>query len=158
MTGRGSAVHTVCVRLPWPYRLREGMDDMTELASNGTPIDVLTEEDWETPYGLEKFTTVAEEKLHAWTLGSGQNAETGNATDWHWWAARFDAEPVTKDSAMGVGVILQTLSNGRVAAVRYTSAEELRQDWESRERHYAEYVHSECDDGVNCDGCECCES
>lgn len=131
---------------------------MTDLASNGTPIDVLTAEDWETPYGLSKFGTVAEEKLHAWTLVGSQNAETGNATDWHWWAARFDAEPVTDGDAMGVGVILEVRSGGSVTATRYTSAGELRKDWESRERHYAEYVHSGCADGIECEGCESCES
>lgn len=130
---------------------------MTDLASNGTPIDVLTGVDWETPYGLGKFDTIAAEKLHAWTLDSGQDDDCGNSTDWHWWAARFDAEPVTDGDAMGVGVILEERSGGSVTAMRYTSAEEFRKDWESRERHYAEYVHSGCADGIECEGCESCE-
>jgi len=133
------------------------MDDVTDMASNGTPMDVLTGEDWETPYGPGKFDTVASEKIWSWTLDSSQDDDCGNSVDWHWWAARFDAEPVTDDPSMRAGVIVEERSGGSVCATRYDSAEELRRDWESRERHYAEHVHAGCDDGVKCEGCAHCE-
>jgi len=141
-------VHTFCVRLPWPYRFREGTDDMTELASNGTPLDVLTEGDWGTPYGLGKFNTVAEEKLHDWTLDQGHAAETGGGE--FPWSARFDADK--EIPALKAGVILSVAGSGAVTSQRYDTAEELATAWKDREDVYAAWVHSECPDGAGCDG------
>jgi len=129
---------------------------VTDLASNGTPMDVLTEEDWQTEYTLSKFGNVAEEKLYGWTLDGGHDDECGNSTDWHLWSARFNADESIP--SLRAGVILQELSGGAVVAFRYHSAEEMERDWKSRERHYADYVHSECEDGAECEGCNCCEN
>lgn len=130
---------------------------MSDLASNGTPLDTLTEEDWSTPYvGGEKFDNVAEEKIWSWTLDSRQDADCGNSTDWHWWAARFDGDKETP--GLGAGVIIEERSGGSVSAVRYDTTEGLRKAWESREAHYSEYVHSGCEDGADCEGCGSCEN
>jgi hypothetical protein len=129
---------------------------MTEMSNNGTPMGVLTEEDWSTEYTFGKFGNAAEEKLYSWTLDSGQNDECGNSVDWHTWSARFNAD---KDiPALRAGVILQERSGGAVVAFRYDSAEELERDWEFRVQAWMEYVHGECADGIECDGCEHCEN
>lgn len=121
---------------------------MAEMASNNTPVDVLTEDDWETLYGLGKFDTIAAEKLHAWTLDSGQDEECGNSTDWHWWAALFKDELA----------IVEEVSSGAVTAIRYPSQAELMAAWGERETAYTEYVHSGCKDGTECEGCNSCEN
>lgn len=127
-----------------------------ELASNGTPMDVLTEEDWSEPYGLGKFDTVAEEKIWSWTLDSGQDDDCGNSSDWHWWAARFDGN--RENPVLRAGVIIEERSGGAVCAIRYSTSEELDKAWASRELRYAEYVHSKCENGIDCWGCEHCEN
>lgn len=129
---------------------------MTDLASNGTPLDELTEADWSTDYGLDKFGTVAEEKIWSWTLDSGQDDECGNSVDWHWWAARFDGNG--ENPVLRAGVIIQERSGGAVCAFRYGTVEELDEAWKWRQVTYAEAVHAECEDGVDCEGCNACEN
>lgn len=131
---------------------------MTDLASNGTPMDVLTEEDWNTPYGLTKFDTVAAEKLHHWSLSQGYDEECGNAVDWHWWAARFDGDPEDPDFAGGSGVILTEMSGGSVTATRYDSVAEYNAAWFNVEDQWLTYVHQDCEAGRECDGCPECEN
>lgn len=132
---------------------------MTDLASNGTPIDVLTEQDWDTPYGLGKFDTVGTEKVHSWTLTTNQSRECGNSTDWHWWAAGFDADG-TDDmpgGPLGGGVIIQEDSQGAVTGQRFGTRSAYLETWAALEKEYDEYVHGECADGTECDGCPECE-
>lgn len=129
---------------------------MTDLASSGTPLDELTEADWNLTYALSKFDSIAAEKIWSWTLDSGQDDDCGNSVDWHWWAARFDGNDETP--ALGAGVIIEERSGGAVYAVRYGTAKELDEAWASRLAHYAKYVHSECADGIECDGCISCEN
>lgn len=129
---------------------------MSDMASNGTPMGTLTDADWETPYGLGKFDTIAAEKLHMRTLDGWKFEETGNAVDWNWWAARFEGD--ADEPGMRAGAILTALSDGSTSAARYYTAGELDAAWERCEREYALFVHSECADGVDCDGCDSCEN
>jgi len=129
---------------------------VTDLASNGTPLDELTETDWSTPYTSSKFDNVAEEKIWSWTLDSGQADDCGNSTQWQWWAARFDGDDETP--ALGAGVIIEERSGGAVVAFRYSTVKELEEDWTSRVVQYAKHVHSECTEGLDCVGCPSCEN
>lgn len=113
-------------------------------ASNGTPVDTLTEDDWQTDYGLGKFTTIAAEKLYAWD----PDDTCGNSTEWYWWAG-LHREAL---------VIVVELSSGAVSAAHYDTAEALDTAWEALEAQYTAYVHAECTDGVECDGCAECEN
>lgn len=126
-----------------------------EKASNGTPMDVLTDADWTTEYGLGKFDTIAAEKLHTWTLDSSQTEDCGNSTYWHWWAAKFDA---ADDQAMGSGVILTEMSGGSVTASRYDSVVEHNAAWFNMREQYMDAVHEECKYGRECEGCSNCEN
>jgi hypothetical protein len=134
---------------------------MTEMASNGTPLDVLTMDDWETPYRSgSKFTTVAAEKVYSWTLGSGQDEECGNATDWHLWSARFDPKG-TEDmpgGPMGGGVILTVDSQEFVNAERFGTRSGCAETWASLVREWDEHLHSDCEDGADCGGCVNCDN
>jgi hypothetical protein len=121
---------------------------MAELASNGTPLDVLTEGDWETPYGLVKFGTIAEEKLYDWTMVQGHQEETGGGE--FPWSARFDADD--KIPALKAGVIISVDTRGGVTSQRCDTAEELAAAWKDHEDAYAAWVHGECPDGAGCDG------
>jgi hypothetical protein len=130
---------------------------MTEnLASNGTPMDELTEQDWEDRYPLGKFDTVAAEKIHSWTLDSNQDDECGNSTDWHWWAAKFDGS--ADNIALGAGVIVEEMSSGSTSAVRYETKEEYDKVWSGMQEQYEEYRHAECAKGRECEGCFSCEN
>lgn len=131
---------------------------MTELASNNTPMDTLTEEDWTTDYGLGKFDTIAAEKLYTWTLEGRHDREneTGNSTDWDFAAVRFNGD---KDvPALWAGAIVSELSDGSVSAMRYETTEALDDSWAYAEDMYAQYVHGGCADGVECEGCNACEN
>lgn len=121
---------------------------MSELASNGTPLDVLTANDWDTPYGPGKFDSVAAEKIHSWTLDGNQDEECGNSTDWYWRAALFRDERV----------ILEEVSSGAVYALRYQSEVELNAAWSMREEAWEDAVHAECAAKRECEGCFNCES
>lgn len=126
---------------------------MTDMASNGTPLDTLTEDDWETLYGLGKFDTIAAEKVWSWVLDGTQDDDTGNSSDWKWWAARFDANG---SSEIRGGVIVEEKSDGSVFAYRYDDPSVLNAVWEARELEYSRYVHGDCKDGVDCLGCSSC--
>jgi hypothetical protein len=128
---------------------------VNDLASNGTPMDVLTDQDWETEYGLVKFDTVAAEKIHSWTLDSSQTDECGNSVDWLWWAAKFDG---ADGQDMGAGVILTEMSGGSVTAARYESAAEYNAAWFNIEDQWLTAVHADCTDGKDCEGCQNCEN
>lgn len=121
---------------------------MSEMARNGTPFDVLTEEDWATPYGPGKFDTVAAEKIHSWTLDGNQDEECGNSTGWHWWAALFRDERV----------ILEELTSGAVHALRYEGGVELNAAWHIREETWEDARHAECAANRKCEGCFNCEN
>ena len=125
-------------------------------ASNGTPMNVLTEADWETPYGLGKFDTVAAEKVWHWTLSSGQTEDCGNSTDWYWWSAKFDFDG--DDPAHGFGIIVTEMSGGSVSATRYESAVERDAAWLNLMEQYLDAAHKTCEDGRDCDGCPECEN
>jgi hypothetical protein len=134
---------------------------MTEMASNGTPLDVLTMDDWESPYGSgSKFATVAAEKVWLWTLDSQQDDECGNAIDWHSWSARFDPEGKEDmpGGPMGGGVILTTDSRGFVNAERYGTRSGCAETWASLVREWEEFRHSGCEDGADCGGCVNCDN
>lgn len=129
-------------------------------ASNGTPLDVLTEADWDTPYEGAKFDTIGTEKVYSWTLDSQHDEECGNATDWHWWAARFGVGG-TEDmpgGPMGGGVIVQTDSQGFVTGQRFGTRSACMETWALMVKEYDDARHDECDDGTDCDGCAHCEN
>jgi hypothetical protein len=131
---------------------------MTELASNGTPMDVLTEEDWETPYGLGKFDSIAQEKLYVWSLDGGHKDETGGG-EFPWSCLFVQPErEADRVPALRAGVILTVSTGGGVSSARYDTAEELAVAWKDHEDTYAQWLHSECEDGVECDGCNACEN
>lgn len=138
------------------YRPGEGTEATPDydLASNGTKISELTEKDWSTEYGLSKFDSIAAEKLYSWD--PDRDNTCGNSTDWHWWAAMFPGDEETP--ALGAGVIVEEMSGGRTAAIRYDTKEDLDEAWAEREKQYAEYEHSDCADGIECEGCFSCEN
>lgn len=127
---------------------------MDDLASNGTPMDELTEQDWEDRYPFSKFDTVAAEKIYSWEVDPGDTC--GNSTDWHWWAAKFDGS--ADDVTLGAGVIIEEMSSGSTTAIRYEKVEDYNKAWKGRERQYAEYRHAECENGMRCEGCFSCEN
>lgn len=125
-----------------------------DLASNGTPMDTLTEQDWEDRYPLSKFDSVAAEKIYSWDADPGDTC--GNSMDWHWWAAKFDGN--ADNVALGAGVIIEEMSSGATTAIRYQNVEEYNKEWESREEQYEEYRHAECVKRRDCEGCFHCEN
>ena len=100
------------------------------------------------PGWSSKFHSAAAELVYSWTLDSGQDDECGNAVDWHWWAAIFRSERL----------IIETMTNGSVYLQRFDSDAELNAAWSNREEAYAGYVHSECKDGRECEGCVSCDN
>jgi len=101
------------------------------------------------PGWSSKFPSAAAEIVYGWTLGTNQDDSCGNSSEWNWWAAVFKAERL---------IIQEEGCNGAVYLLSFDTDAELNEAWSSREDDYDDYVHAECADGRDCEGCVSCEN
>lgn len=116
----------------------------TVTASKVDPVAPITRETLR-----PKFDSVAAFKLWTWSLDSGQDADHGNAVDWHRWSALFrnvtgsDSPHKSEQPA----AMLHTTSQGFVSAEWYGDGNAAEADWEALEKEWDDFDGQDGEDG-----------